>query len=123
MEINDKRIPARRGLPILCGLLLASVGMNAGAAQQDNSSRAPAEVYGQVCAHCHTTPKAVGPPIDISFPESVRGKRMEYMRSVVRNGRLAMPAFRYSEISEDELDGLLKALVSGKLSDFQPKEK
>ena len=54
-----------------------------------------AEVYAKVCGYCHDA--QVGPQI--------RGRSLPaaYIRSIVRNGNRAMPAFRSSEIDDESL--------------------
>lgn len=54
-----------------------------------------AEVYAKVCGYCHDA--QVGPQI--------RGRDLPaaYIRTVVRNGNRAMPAFRPSEIDDESL--------------------
>jgi len=60
-----------------------------------------AEIYAKICAYCHET--QVGP--------SIRNRELpiNYIRTIVRNGNRAMPAFRSSEIDDESLT---------KLSDF-----
>ncbi|SFI16355.1 c-type cytochrome [Modicisalibacter xianhensis] len=79
--------------------------------------REPAEIYRQVCSHCHAPQYGVGPEITIAFPEAAWEARGNYIRMTVRNGRAAMPAFREAKISDSELNGLIRALVSGELDD------
>lgn len=54
-----------------------------------------AEIYAKICAYCHDV--QVGPPI--------RNRKLPaaYIRTVVRNGNRAMPAFRPSEIDDESL--------------------
>ena len=54
-----------------------------------------AEVYAKVCGYCHES--NVGPVI--------RGRDLPvaYIRTIVRNGHRAMPAFRPSEIDDESL--------------------
>ncbi len=61
------------------------------------------EVYNKVCAYCHEA--NVGPVL------TGRNLMPDYIKSVVRNGNRAMPAFRESEINEAALAGVIK-LVS-----------
>ncbi|MBI5899220.1 MAG: cytochrome c [Rhodocyclales bacterium] len=61
------------------------------------------EIYNKVCAYCHEA--NVGPVI------TGRNLMPDYIKSVVRNGNRAMPAFRESEINEAALAGVVK-LVS-----------
>lgn len=57
-----------------------------------------AEVYAKICAYCHE--HNVGPVI--------RGRSLPavYIRTIVRNGRWAMPAFRAAEIDDESLTKL-----------------
>lgn len=57
-----------------------------------------AEIYGKICAYCHET--QVGPPI------RNRELPINYIRTIVRNGNRAMPAFRSSEIDDESLTKL-----------------
>lgn len=78
--------------------------------------REPAEVYRQVCSHCHNLDKAVGPMITMPFPEAAWEARGTYIRNTVRQGRAAMPSLREAKISNAELDGLIDALLRGELA-------
>ncbi|MGE4534917.1 c-type cytochrome [Halomonas sp.] len=108
-----------RHLPSLTGgaLLLLGSLLSTTALAEAPEAREPAEVYRQVCAHCHAPDKAVGPEITITFPEAAWEARGNYIRNTVRHGRAAMPAFRAAKISDAELEGLIQALVSGELDD------
>jgi mono/diheme cytochrome c family protein len=57
-----------------------------------------AQVYAKVCGYCHEA--QVGP--------TIRGRALPalYIRSVVRNGLRAMPAFRATEIDDASLEKL-----------------
>ena len=61
-----------------------------------------AEVYAKVCGYCHDA--QVGPQI--------RGRSLPaaYIRTIVRNGHRAMPAFRPSEIDDESLAKLAEYL-------------
>ncbi|MGY2464026.1 c-type cytochrome [Vreelandella sulfidaeris] len=78
--------------------------------------REPAEVYRQVCSHCHNLDKAVGPMITMPFPEGAWEARGNHIRTTVRQGRAAMPSFREAKISDAELEGLIDALLRGELA-------
>ncbi|HRO55419.1 MAG TPA: cytochrome c [Nitrosomonas europaea] len=54
-----------------------------------------AEIYAKICAYCHEA--NVGPQI--------RNRELPaiYIRTIVRNGSRAMPAFRSSEIDDESL--------------------
>jgi len=60
--------------------------------------RAPAVVYAKTCGYCHG--RNVGPII--------LGRHLpaDYIKMTARNGRNAMPAFRPTEVTNDELNGL-----------------
>ncbi|WP_353228901.1 cytochrome c [Novosphingobium sp.] len=60
--------------------------------------RAPQTVYAQTCGYCHG--RNVGPII--------LGRHLpaEYIRQMARSGRNGMPAFRPTEVTNAELDGL-----------------
>lgn len=106
--------PVRERVALLFKLTLPALMVGAVHAAEP---REPAEVYDQVCAHCHSPDKAVGPEITQKVPESARGSWEDYIHTMVREGRAAMPAFSQSEISDAELDALAEALASGKLAD------
>jgi mono/diheme cytochrome c family protein len=57
-----------------------------------------AEIYAKICAHCHEA--QVGPPI------RNRELPISYIRTIIRNGNRAMPAFRSSEIDDEALTKL-----------------
>lgn len=79
---------------------------NAWSAQEQTSSsgfawKDGAEIYAKICAYCHEA--HVGPPIrNRELPPA-------YIRTIVRNGNRAMPAFRSAEIDDASL---------AKLADF-----
>jgi mono/diheme cytochrome c family protein len=86
------------------------------ASGDEQEAREPAEVYRQVCAHCHEAGVAFKvAPITMAYPETAQEARGNYIRMTVRNGRAAMPAFRGSEVSDVELDSLIEALMGGEL--------
>ena len=60
--------------------------------------RAPQVVYAQTCGYCHG--RNVGPII--------LGRQLpaDYIKAMARGGRNGMPAFRPTEITKGELDGL-----------------
>lgn len=103
----------RLGALALFGALLLPTTLSAG----EPDAREPAEVYRQVCAHCHAPDKAVGPVITNAFPEAAQEAWVNYIRMTVRNGRAAMPAFRPAKISDTELDALSAALARGDFAD------
>ena len=81
-----------------------------------SEAREPKQVYDQVCGHCHSQDKAVGPEITMAVPEGSREGRAAFIRTMVRHGNAAMPAFRSSEVSDPELKALAEALASGELA-------
>lgn len=117
---NITRVPSRRLSPVTIGvltlfgsLLLPSVA----AATNESDIRKPAEVYRQVCSHCHETGVAYKvAPITMAFPELAHEARGNYIRMTVRNGRAAMPSFREAKISDPELEALIQALMGGDLA-------
>lgn len=118
---NTTKVPCRhlpslrlKPLALLWALLLPAAASAAPDSAPD--VRDPAEVYRQVCAHCHAPDKAVGPEITMAFPEAAWEARGNYIRMTVRNGRAAMPAFRQAKISDPELEALIQALVRGDLA-------
>ncbi|SFU81499.1 c-type cytochrome [Halomonas korlensis] len=115
--VPSRHLPSLRLKPLaLLGALLLPSAV-AAAPDSEPDVRDPAEVYRQVCAHCHAPDKAVGPEITMAFPEAAHEARGDYVRMVVRNGRAAMPSFREAKISDPELEALIEALVSGDLAD------
>lgn len=86
-------------------LVTATAGLAATGALADSSGKWQngQEVYDKVCGYCHE--KNVGPAI------TGRNLMPDYIRTVVRSGNRAMPAFRESEISDATLAEVVK-LVS-----------
>ncbi len=78
----------------------------AGSASADSTGKwqNSQEIYDKVCAHCHE--HNVGPVI------TGRNLMPDYIKSVVRNGNRAMPAFRETEINEAALAGVIKLVSS-----------
>jgi mono/diheme cytochrome c family protein len=60
--------------------------------------RAPEVVYAKTCGYCHG--RNVGPII------LGRNLPADYVKTMARNGRNAMPAFRPTEVTNGELNGL-----------------
>lgn len=67
----------------------------------------PQVLWEKTCSRCHLT--GVGPEL------RGRGLPPEYIRSVVRNGMLAMPAFPHSAIDDASLDGVARLVSTSKL--------
>lgn len=97
-KIISKRIPVLFFLISLCSLSDVVIA-NAAGQWQDGS-----QVYAKVCSYCHDT--SIGPAIKGS------DKPVEYIRYVIRNGFRAMPAFRGSEIDDEELQSLADYIKS-----------
>ena len=68
---------------------------------------APPAVWEKVCSRCHLT--GVGPEL--------RGRALppEYVRTVVRNGLLAMPAFPHSSVDDASLDSVARFVALSRL--------
>jgi 4-cresol dehydrogenase (hydroxylating) cytochrome subunit len=73
------------GIP---GLLLASAAVADGSGQWQSGQ----EAYSKVCGFCHE--RGIGPVIKGT------GKSIDLVRTLVRSGNRAMPAFRQSEIDD-----------------------
>lgn len=87
-------IIARRLTVIAFVPLMAGIANDAVA----TAERSPGELYGLVCAHCHET--RIGPDL--------KGRTLPVatVKHFVRYGNRAMPAWRPSEISDQELQRL-----------------
>lgn len=91
-------------LTIAATLLAVGLGGAAYAASQKLGEplgqRSPQKVYASTCGYCHGT--NVGPII--------LGRKLpaDYVQQMVREGRNAMPAFRPTEVSPEELAALSK---------------
>lgn len=74
--------------------------------------RSPEKVYASTCGYCHGT--NIGPII--------LGRKLQpdYIQQMVREGRNAMPAFRPTEISPEELSALSRWIEQAPAN---PKEK
>lgn len=70
------------------------------------SDRAPEKVFADTCAYCHGHYIAPG----MSVIRDIRGRSLPpaLIKTYVRNGIGAMPAFRFTEISDAELEALAK---------------
>ncbi|PSJ16977.1 c-type cytochrome [Nitrosomonas supralitoralis] len=93
-----------------CMVSIIFATSNAWSAQEEKNSsgfawKDGAEIYAKICAYCHEA--QVGPQI--------RNRELptKYIRTIVRNGNRAMPAFRISEIDDESL---------AKLADFISKK-
>ena len=87
-------------------LALASGCVAVGNANADSTGKwqNSQEIYNKVCGYCHEA--NVGPVI------TGRNLMPEYIRTVVRKGNRAMPAFRESEINDEALAGVVKLVAS-----------
>jgi mono/diheme cytochrome c family protein len=94
--------------PILGAVLVALSGCGSANARPP---RAPEKIYATVCGYCHG--HNVGPVI--------LGRQLpaEAIEQFVRRGQGAMPAFRQTEISNEELASLAKWIAASKAD---PKE-
>ncbi|MCF7981921.1 MAG: cytochrome c [Pseudomonadales bacterium] len=80
---------------VLIGLLLQT-------AQAGDPERSGERVYQAVCQYCHET--GIGPKL------TGRQLPSAYIQHVARNGLRAMPAFRITEISHQELASVAKLI-------------
>lgn len=78
------------------GLALLTVGLFAQTGQAVEKEKSGEFVYQAVCQYCHET--GVGPEL------RSRHLPAAYTTHVVRHGSRAMPAFRPTEISDQELE-------------------
>lgn len=76
---------------------IALAGCNM-AAQANDGPRPPEKVYSSTCGYCHG--RNIGPIL------KGRGIPADTVRYMVRHGQGAMPAFRQTEITPQELDAL-----------------
>jgi cytochrome c5 len=97
-NINSKQIHV---FLLLLNLSLFSGAINANAAGQWKDG---SQVYAKVCSYCHDT--NIGPIIKGT------DKPVEYIQIIIRNGFRAMPAFRGSEINDEELKKLADFIKS-----------
>ena len=107
----------RRMFPVVAAgmALAASLTLPAGAepaprtanSAPSGQGRSPQELWDKTCSRCHLT--GVGPEL--------RGRQLppEYVRMIVRNGFLAMPAFPHSSIDDATLDGVARLVSTSKL--------
>lgn len=92
---NKHQMHYGRAVMLAAALLLPASLVRAQSAGQWET---PARIYDKVCVYCHET--TVAPPL--------LGRNLEpdYVRLVVLSGLRAMPAFRPTDFSEDELIAL-----------------
>ena len=98
------------GIGAVSGLGFVTAGCDA-IANAAPAPRAPETVYASTCGYCHG--RNVGPII--------LGKNIpaETVTAFVRRGQGAMPAFRPTEISDQELEALAEWIAASKAN---PKE-
>lgn len=96
-------------LLIIIGALL--VGMLPGKAAQAQEPPKMPYVFGMYCFMCHKEGVQIG-PMGMFDMLSKTGNPLheQFIRNNVRFGIKAMPAFRLSEVSPKELDGIVKYL-------------
>jgi 4-cresol dehydrogenase (hydroxylating) cytochrome subunit len=106
-----------RRLPVLAVGGLGLLGMAAAAltgplatpaaASPNGNWATPQEAYDKVCSRCHLS--GVGPEL--------RGRALpvDYIKLIVRNGHLAMPAFPHSSINDATLEGVARLVSAQKL--------
>jgi mono/diheme cytochrome c family protein len=95
------RFSVFRAIAVVAAITAAS------SASADSSGKwqSSQEVYDKVCSYCHEAD--VGPVI--------RGRNLlpGYIKTVVRHGNRAMPAFRETEISDAMLADVVKLVATG----------
>jgi mono/diheme cytochrome c family protein len=104
----------RSGIACLAPVVLASLALLSGCNDDANARsgpRSPEKIYATTCGYCHG--HNVGPVI--------RGRQLpaETVTDFVRRGNGAMPAFRPTEISNEELKALATWIQTSKAD---PKE-
>ncbi|MDP6108457.1 MAG: cytochrome c [Rhodospirillales bacterium] len=97
-------------------------GVSSAFAGESDAPASAEQIYGKWCGHCHDA--GPGHPgtqrLEWSFGKdkaALMGRSdldADYVQQVVRNGRLEMPSFRPTEISNAELDALAKLLAEPK---------
>lgn len=104
----------KRLVSSLAAVIAVGVGGSLWAAEPAGypAPRSPEQIYAQTCGYCHGV--NVGPVI--------RGRHLPaaVIKSFVRMGPNAMPAFRETEITNEELDALATWLEQ---SEADPKER
>lgn len=76
----------------ICLLLMSSLVWS----QSANDWESGEQIYSKICQYCHT--QGVGPVL------TGRNLPPVYFRTIARNGLNAMPAFRPTELSSDDLE-------------------
>jgi mono/diheme cytochrome c family protein len=87
-------------------LLLAVLVAPAQAEQQQPQWRSGADLYNNVCGHCHK------PEVGVGTVLQGRELPVEYLKVIVRHGFNAMPAFPASYVDDAALAELSKYLAS-----------
>jgi 4-cresol dehydrogenase (hydroxylating) cytochrome subunit len=96
------------GAAVCAAIALPAVAETAPRAANPSAQSPSAQVlWEKTCSRCHLT--GVGPEL--------RGRALppEYIRTVVRNGVLAMPAFPHSAIDDASLDAVARFVSASKL--------
>lgn len=91
--------------------LCAALAMWSGGAVAQQAERPPEKIYDNVCGYCHG--KNVGPII--------LGRKLpaESVKLFVRTGFGAMPAFKPTEITDEELDALAQWISASEEDDTE----
>ncbi len=97
------------GIVLPCALLVA-----AAQAQEDSQWASGKNLYEKVCAHCHSPEVGVGPVI------GGRGLPQTYIKTIVRNGFNAMPAFPASHVDDESIALLTEYLSTLPAPEAQP---
>ncbi len=88
----------------LCSLIAFFLITTNSLAESANEWQSGKQIYKNICGHCHEV--GVGPVL------SGRGLPAEYFKSMARSGRAGMPAFRPTELSDNDLEKIAAYLVS-----------
>lgn len=94
-------MPDKTSALATAGVMLLALAAPAIAAQklgETQGIRAPETIYAKTCGYCHG--RNVGPII------LGRGLPAESVKYIVRHGQNGMPAFRPTEVKQQELDAL-----------------
>jgi mono/diheme cytochrome c family protein len=89
---------------LLVGSTVCSGANEAVSSPQDKIVRSPQKVFEDTCAYCHG--HYIAPGMQVIRDIRGRGLPPELTKTWVRNGMGVMPAFRHTEISDEELNAL-----------------
>jgi len=97
-----------------CAIALAATWSTDARAQAAGQWKDDQQIYVKICSNCHET--GVGPVIK-ARPLATNDDRLppEYFEFTVRNGKLAMPAFRVTDINDAELRKLAEVLSASQV--------